>query len=463
MTIKTVLAIDLGAESGRVMVVHIDDGRLRFEELHRFANTPVMVRNTLQWDVLRLWYEIQFGISKCKALHPLSMGIDTWGVDFALLDSDGNLLGNPVHYRDRRTDGMMALAQARAGNEWLFENTGIQFIAINSLYQLLSLVEAKSPQLQAAHTFLTIPDLFNYWLTGAKYCEFSNATTTQLFNPRAGTWAENVMAVLGIPRHIFPPIIQPGTCIGTFEGIPVIAPACHDTGSAVASVPTQTNNYAYISSGTWSLVGMEVSDPIINADALNANVTNEGGVAGTYRLLKNVMGLWIIQQCRATWAAEGHTYTYAELTDMAKRVSSPCGIIDPNDIRLLPPGNHPQLIQTLCRERGQPVPHSHAEIVRCILDSLAATYASVINTLQKLTGKMCEVVHIVGGGSQNELLCQLTANATNLPVLAGPIEATVLGNALMQFIALGEIDNLAQARAMVARSIGLRRYMPGGR
>ena len=460
MTGQTVLAVDLGEESGRVMAVQYRNDTFQVDELNRFPNTPVSVRGTLHWDFLRLWHDIQAGLNKGLALQPVSIGVDTWGVDFALLDAHGELLGNPVHYRDRRTEGMMELTLRRVDKAWVFEQTGIQFMPFNTLYQLLSLVEKQSPQLKAAHTFLTAPDLINYWLTGTLACEFTNATTTQLFNPRTGNWATELMDALGISRAIFPAIIQPGTPIGAYEGVPVIAPACHDTGGAVAAVPTQTPHYAYISSGTWSLVGLEVTAPIINAAALAANVTNEGGVAGTYRLLKNVMGLWIIQQCRAVWETEGQAYTYTKLAQLAAAAPPLGSFIDPNDARFLPAGNLPQLIQAFCAERGQPVPQTPGEIVRCVLDSLALAYRDVLQTLLALTGATCEVIHIVGGGSQNELLCQLTANATGRPVVAGPAEATVLGNALVQLMGRGELTNLAEARQLVAKMSDLRRYEP---
>ncbi len=348
MVAKTVLAVDLGAESGRVMAIHFDGRALELDELHRFSNTPVTVGSTLHWDFLRLWGDIQAGISKGHELHPASLGVDTWGVDFGLLDSQGRLIGNPVHYRDGRTAGMMDRAFAMLPRSEIFARTGIQFMPINTLYQMLSLVESHSPQLAIAATFLTAPDLINYWLTGTKVCEFSNATTTQMFNPTTGTWATTIMAGLGIPEHIFPEIIQPGTPLGMYEGIPVIAPACHDTGSAVVAVPTDTADYAYISSGTWSLVGLEVDRPILTPEALAANVTNEGGVFDTYRLLKNVMGLWILQQCRAQWAREGQALSYDGLVQMAAAAAPLACFIDPNDERFLTPGDHPARIRDYC-------------------------------------------------------------------------------------------------------------------
>jgi rhamnulokinase len=456
----TVLAIDLGAESGRVMAVHFNGRSLRLEELHRFPNSTVTVNGALHWNFLRLWRDIQAGIGKGKALHPASIGVDTWGVDFGLLDRQGNLIGNPVHYRDGRTQGMMEAAFAKAPRADIFAQTGIQFMPINSLYQLLSLVESGSPQLEIAHTFLTAPDLLNYWLTGVKVCEFSNATTTQLFNPTTGTWATDLMAKLGIPSHIFPDIVKSGTRLGGYDGIPVIAPACHDTGSAVAAVPTTTDDFAYISSGAWSLVGLEIDRPILTAEALAANVTNEGGVYGAYRLLKNVMGLWILQQCRATWAAAGDDYSYGQLVEMAANADPLTAVFNPNDPAFLPPGDHPQRIRDYCQKTTQSAPQTPGAVVYCALKSLALAYREVLEQVTAVAEQKASVLHIVGGGAQNELLNQMTANATGLPVVAGPVEATVMGNALAQLISLGEIGDLAQARQIVAERDELKRYEP---
>lgn len=460
MAQKTVLAVDLGAESGRVMAVHFDGRRLQLEELHRFPNTTVKVNGTLHWDFLRLWNDIQAGIGLGKALNPASIGVDTWGVDFGLLDSQGSLIGNPVHYRDGRTDNMMEAAFAKVPKAQIFAQTGIQFLPINTLYQLLSLVESNSPQLGIAHTFLTAPDLLNYWLTGAKVCEFSIATTTQLFNPTKAAWAAELMGLLGIPEQIFPEIVPPGTRLGSYDGIPVTAPACHDTGSAVAAVPAQNADFAYISSGTWSLVGLEVQKPLLTDQALAANVTNEGGVYGTYRLLKNVTGLWILQQCRATWAAAGQDFSYSELVALAAGAQPLLSFINPNDDLFLTPGDHPQRIRDVCRETGQPVPESTGAVVRCVLESLALAYREVLEKVTAVAGQSASVLHIVGGGTQNILLNQMAANATGLPVVTGPIEATVIGNALVQLISLGEIAGLSQARQIVAGLDELQRYNP---
>ena len=456
----TVLAVDLGAESGRVMAVHFDGQSLKLDELHRFPNTTVNVRGTLHWDFLRLWSDIQTGIDKGKALNPAGIGVDTWGVDFGLLDTQGRLIGNPVHYRDARTNGMMETVFARVPQADVFKQTGIQFMPINTLYQMMSLVESQSPQLQIADTFLTAPDLLNYWLTGRKVCEFSNATTTQMFNPSTGTWAFDMLETLGIPTHILPKIVPPGTPLGTYDGIPVIVPACHDTGSAVAAVPTQTPDYAYISSGTWSLVGLEIDEPVISTAALEANVTNEGGVYGTYRLLKNVVGLWIIQQCRAVWQQQGHHYSYAELVQLAQSAPPLRSLIAPNDLLFLPPGDHPANVRTFCERTNQPIPETPGQVVRCVMESLALAYRDVVERLLAVSGRTAEIIHIVGGGTQNELLSQMTANATGLPVVAGPIEATVIGNALVQLIALGELSDIREARQLAAQVDALKQYNP---
>lgn len=460
MAERTVLAVDLGAESGRVMAVHFDGRTLRLQALHRFPNTPVTINGTLYWDFLRLWDDIQTGIERGRALKPASIGVDTWGVDFGLLDSQGNLIGNPVHYRDSRTAGMMDRVFATVPRSEIFAQTGIQFMPINTLYQLMSLVESGSPHLQIANTFLTAPDLFNHWLTGEKVCEYSNATTTQLLDATTGDWATDIMDRLGIPSHIFPAIVPPGTRLGTYDGIPVIAPACHDTGSAVAAIPTRLTDFAYISSGTWSLVGLEVDRPILTPEALAANVTNEGGVFGTFRLLKNVMGLWILQQCRAVWSSLGQEFSYAELVAMAEKTPPFTSVINPNDTSFLAAGDHPQRIRDYCHQTNQPVPQTPAAVVRCVLDSLALAYREALEQVQSVSGHPISTVHIVGGGTQNALLNQMTANATGLPVIAGPVEATIIGNALMQFISLDEIANLTQGRQIVAEMKELRRYDP---
>ncbi len=460
MAVKTVLAVDLGAESGRVMAVHFDGKQLSSEEVYRFPNVPVSASGTLFWDILRLWHEIQTGIEKGKALKPASLGVDAWGVDFALLDSTGQLLGNPVHYRDRRTGGVMERALARLPREEIFAETGIQFMPINTLYQLYSLVERSDPQLKAAATFLTIPDLINAWLTGEKVCEYTEATTTQMIGAQSGEWACDMLARLSIPVDPLPPVVRPGTRLGAYENIPIIAPACHDTQSAVAAISASDGCTAYISSGTWSLVGVETPQPILTADALAANVTNEGGVYGTTCLLANVTGLWILQQCRATWKEQGHDYPYGALVELASDAPTLASFIDVSDLRFLPQGNHPSLVQDYCQETGQPIPSTHGAVVRCVLESLALKYRRVLGILHRLTGRDLATVQIVGGGSQNELLNQLTANATAMRVTAGPVEATVVGNALVQLITLGEIKDIQEGRQIVGGMGEMRHYEP---
>jgi rhamnulokinase len=455
-----VVAVDLGAESGRVVTATLDGQQVALEVCHRFPNGPVSVRGTLYWDILHLWREIQEGIASCLSRAPASIGVDTWGVDFALLDRQGRLIGNPVHYRDARTEGMQAAAFRRVPREDIFAATGIQFMPINTLYQLVSLVESGDPALDQAQTFLTIPDLVNYWLTGEQVCEFSNATTTQCYNPHTHDWARDMLGRLGIPAGIFPPIVRPGTRLGTYAGVPVIAPACHDTGSAVAAVPTATPRYAYLSSGTWSLLGLEVPQAIVTGRALSANLTNEGGAADTFRLLKNIMGLWIVQQCRATWAAAGQAYDYATLNDLARQAAPFAAFIDPDDLSFLPPGDMPARIAAFCQRTGQTPPDTASAITRCVLESLALKYRYFLDLLIEVGGQSVDVIHVIGGGSQNDLLCQMTANATHRPVIAGPVEATALGNALVQWMALGEVSSLADARALVRASFDLKTYEP---
>ncbi|MBF8284962.1 MAG: pentulose/hexulose kinase [Anaerolineales bacterium] len=465
------VALDLGAESGRAMLAGFDGRTLRLEEVHRFPNGGVRVLDSLHWNPLRLFADIKHGLEACaqKAGRAVSgLGLDTWGVDFALLGRDDELLGNPFHYRDRRTLGMMEKAFERVPPEEIFERTGIQFMPINSLYMLLSM--AGTPALEAASTFLMIPDLFNFWLSGRKACEFTDATTTQLYDQRAGDWARSVIEKLGLPRHIFLPVTQPGTVLGPLlptvaeevglDSVPVIAPACHDSGSAVAAVPARNKNAAYISSGTWSIVGVEVHAPIITPQSLQFNFTNEGGVSGTVRFLKNVMGLWIVQECRRVWAQAGEELTYAELAAMAERAVPFVSLVDPDDEAFLRPGNMPARLRDFCARTGQPVPEEKGALLRCIFDSLALKYRVAIERIEAMLGRRLEVIHVVGGGSQNRLLCQLTADAAGRPVIAGPVEATAIGNAVVQAMALGHLGSLADAREVIQYSFELITYEP---
>jgi rhamnulokinase len=476
MTEQIYLGVDLGAESGRVIAGCWDGRRMRLEELHRFPNGPVAIADTLRWDILRLWSEIQTGLTLAgrrfgKAV--VSVGVDTWGVDFALLSKSGELLGQPYNYRDPRTRGMVEQACQRVPRQEIFAATGVQFMELNTLYQLLALQQNSPELLAAAETLLTTPDYLNWCLSGARVSEFSIATTTQCFSPAKRDWAFDLLGKFNLPARIFPEIVTPGTRIGSLHqslgertglgSIQVIAPAEHDTGSAVAAVPTAHTgkaNWAYLSSGTWSLLGVEVKEAQLSPRTLELNMTNEGGVDSTFRLLKNIMGLWLVQQCKRAFEARGRSWDYAELVRVASEAPALRSLVDPNDERFLNPTDMPAAIQGYCKETGQPVPESEGALVRCALESLALKYQSVIGSLEELTGQKIEVIHVVGGGSQNNLLNQFTADACNRPVLAGPIEATVLGNVLVQARAAGEIQNLTDLRAIVRTSSDMREFMP---
>lgn len=454
------------------MRASFDGRRLSLDEAHRFPNGPVRVLGSQHWDALRLFAEIKHGLA--LAARPAGLdgiGLDTWGLDFGLLDRDDHLVGNPYHYRDARTDGMPERAFQRVPREEIFERTGIQFMPINTLYQLLSMVEAHSAALDAAQTLLLMPDLFNFWLAGRKAVEFTNATTTQMYDQRAGDWAWPLLERLGLPVHILPRVARPATVLGPLldsvaeeigagANVPVIAPACHDTGAAVAAVPAAEGRWAYISSGTWSLVGAEVARPVITSQSLADNFTNEGGVAGTVRLLKNVSGLWLLQECRRVWAERGAGRSYEWLLAAAEAAQPFAALVDPDDPAFLHPADMPAALAEYCVRAGQPAPASQPALARCIFESLALKYRWVLEKLEGLLGYRLDVIHIVGGGALNVLLCQLTADAAGRPVIAGPVEAAALGNALVQAIALGELASLADARGIVRESFELRRYKP---
>ena len=458
MSALHVTAIDLGATSGRVMDAAFDGAQLQLSELHRFPNIPVQTPNALHWDVLRLWHEITIGISAAE--NAASIGLDCWGVDYALLDSAGELLANPYHYRDPRTNGAMDWVFERMPRREIFARTGIQFMPLNALYQLAASIRDGSPLLDHADSMLTIADLFNYWLTGSKTCEFTEATTMQLYNPALAAWDREIMAAVGIPTDILTPIAQPGTNIGTYQGIDVILPACHDTGSAVVAMPSTAENAAYLSSGTWSLLGLELDEPIISDAAYNANLTNEGGYDDTWRLLKNIMGLWVVDQCRATWKAAGDDYSFEQLTAMVEGAAPFKAFIEPDDPAFLPPGDMPARVIEYCRRTGQPTPQNHAEVMATVYVSLAYKYRYVLEQLIAVSGREVDVLHIIGGGSQNALLNQMTANAIGRQVIAGPAEATATGNAIVQLIAIGELSGVADARAMLSGARDLVRHEP---
>ena len=474
MSATICLAIDLGAESGRAILGRLENDRLELEEVHRFPNGPVRVHDHLHWDVLRIWSEIQTGLhlAAAKAGGELaSLGMDTWGVDYALLDSHGRLLGNPYHYRDSRTDGMVEAASEIVPLAEIYRQTGIQFMQINSLYQLLSMRLAGDPALQAARAFLSIPDLFNFWLTGEQASEFTIATTTQCFNPSTGNWAWELLEKLGLPDGIFQVLIQPGATFGKLRPavareagaaiLPVMAVGSHDTASAVAAVPAETERAAFISSGTWSLMGSETPAPVISEQSLAFNFTNEGGVGGGYRFLKNISGMWLVQECRRAWAAAGRDYSYAELTELAAGAAPFRSLVNPNAPDFLSPGDMPARIQRYCQEHGEPAPDSVGAFVRCALESLALAYRHTLGQLEQALGYPLDAIHIVGGGSRNRLLNQFTADATGKPVIAGPVEATAIGNVLVQAMALGQLNSLAEARSLVRRSFPVETFTPG--
>jgi sugar (pentulose or hexulose) kinase len=452
----------------------LEDDCLSLEEVYRFPNGPVRVQGHLHWDVLRIWSEIQHGLRLAAAHGGLSsLGVDTWGVDFGLLDDAGNLIGNPYHYRDSRTDGMMEAAFARMPRQEIYRQTGIQFMQLNSLYQLLSMRLQNDPALECAASLLTMPDLFNYWLTGRKANEFTIATTTQCYNPITADWAWEVLRRLEIPASLFQPIIQPGSILGEINadtaqeaglaGLQVVAVGSHDTASAVAAVPAESGRIVFISSGTWSLVGSETPKPVISERSLAFNFTNEGGIGGTFRFLKNISGLWLVQECRRAWAAAGQEFSYAELTRLAAEAPAFHSLVDPNDAAFLSPGEMPERIGRYCLKRGQPPPTGAGQFVRCALESLALAYRKAIEELEQALGYTLEAIHIVGGGSQNRLLNQFAADATGKPVIAGPVEATAIGNVLVQAMAMGQLSSLAEARQLVRRSFPVEVFEPARR
>jgi rhamnulokinase len=438
------LAVDLGAESGRVVLGRFDGGRVSLEEVHRFPNTAVRLPDGLHWDVLRILSEVKDGLARAAREEKIEgVGVDSWGVDFGLLDSEGVLVSNPYHHRDARTEGMMEEAFGLVSKEEIYQTTGIQFLPINTLYQLLAM--RGSPLLEAAETMLLIPDLINYWLTGEKTCEYTNATTTQLLDFE-GRWSHDLFGRMGLPTRVLAPVVPPATELGPLlpdvaeeigAGPPVFAVASHDTASAVVAVPAHDEDFAYISSGTWSLVGVETPEPVVTREAMEANLTNEGGFGGKTRLLRNVMGLWLLQECRRTWAREGREYSYEELAHMAEDAPAGGPVVDPDHPAFLAPGDMLSRIRRFCEATGQEQPQEPGVVTRCVLESLALKYRWVLEKTEEIIGREVGVVHVVGGGVRNELLCQLTADAARRPVVAGPVEATALGNLMVQAYARG--------------------------
>lgn len=469
----SVLAFDLGASSGRAVIGRLEDGKLTVHEIHRFPNDPVQVGDRLYWDILRLYHEIKQGIVKARqaGYAVKSIGIDSWAVDFGLIGPDGELLANPLHYRDRHTDGMMEEVFSRITPKELYAKTGLQFLQFNTLFQLAALAKVHSPALANAEKLLMIPDLLRYFLTGVMKGEYTNASTTQLVGAVERMWnGELAAAAVGVKPSLLPEIVPPGTFVGTLrpsvceelkvDPIPVVTVAEHDTASAVAAVPALEQDFAYLSCGTWSLLGTELDHPVLTEQALEWNFTNEGGYNETYRLLKNIMGLWLVQECKRTWDKEGKIFTYSELARMAEEAEPFVSFIDPDDDRFLHPQDMPEQIRRFCLETNQPVPESEGAVIRSILESLALKYRWVLERTEILAGKRFSGLHIVGGGILNEALCRFTAGAIGRPVWAGPAEASAVGNVLVQLIASGDVPDLETGRALVRNSFDIVTYEP---
>lgn len=468
---KRVLAFDFGASSGRAIIGCFDGDKITLEEVHRFSNDPVSVGGTVYWDVLRLFYEIKQGIIKAKIAGGFdSIGIDTWGVDFGLIDSEGKLMENPVHYRDARTAGLVDEAFKTMPKEKLYGITGIQFMELNTLFQLISLKKYRPWMLERADKMLFMPDLFGYMLTGKMCAEYSIASTSQLIDLDKRTWSKEILDAFGIKESVFAPLVQPGTVLGELskevceecgvDPVPVISVCGHDTQSAITSVPCEDGDFAFLSSGTWSLFGTELDKPIVNETSMNINITNEGGFDGSTGFLKNIIGLWLIQESRRQWKREGKEYSYADLEKLALAAEPFKCFIDPDAPEFVPHGNIPERVREFCRKTGQYVPETVGEIMRCIYESLAMKYRLTFEKLRECTERDYPVIHVIGGGTKDGLLCQMTANSCDRTVKAGPIEATVMGNVAVQLMSNGSVKNIGQARKIVAESSELKTFEP---
>ncbi len=468
---KRVLAFDFGASSGRAIIGCFDGDKITLEEVHRFSNDPVSVGGTVYWDVLRLFYEIKQGIIKAKIAGGFdSIGIDTWGVDFGLIDSEGKLMENPVHYRDARTVGLVDEAFKTMPKEKLYGITGIQFMELNTLFQLISLKKYRPWMLERADKMLFMPDLFGYMLTGKMCAEYSIASTSQLIDLDKKTWSKEILDAFGIKESVFAPLVQPGTVLGELskevceecgvDPVPVISVCGHDTQSAITSVPCEDGDFAFLSSGTWSLFGTELDKPIVNETSMNINITNEGGFDGSTGFLKNIIGLWLIQESRRQWKREGKEYSYADLEKLALAAEPFKCFIDPDAPEFVPHGNIPERVREFCRKTGQYVPETVGEIMRCIYESLAMKYRLTFEKLRECTERDYPVIHVIGGGTKDGLLCQMTANSCDRTVKAGPIEATVMGNVAVQLMSDGSVKNIGQARKIVANSSELKTFEP---
>ncbi len=470
---KRVLAFDFGASNGRALIGEITEGKIVYTEVHRFSNDPVLLNGKLYWDFLRLFHEIKTGIVKAKQAGGFdSIGIDTWGVDYGFLDKEGNLINTPYHYRDLRTENAMEkVFDICGGKDVVYNRTGIQFMRFNTLFQLYVSVTEDKETVDRAETMLFMPDLMAYFLTGKKVAEYTIASTSQMINPFTKEWDKDLIAKTGFDVSKLPEIVPSGYVYGNVkqeiceelgvESVPVIAVCTHDTGSAVAAVPGEMDNCCYISCGTWSLMGVELDNPVVNEESFKENFTNEGGYNKTIRFLKNIMGLWIIQESRRWWVKEGNEYSFAELADMAEKSRSVC-YIDPDYPDFDNPGNMPEKIREFCRKTGQEIPQTIGEFARCIYESLALKYKYTLESIEKLTGKKFNAINIIGGGCKASILCKMAADICGVKVVAGPSEATALGNIAVQLISLGEVKDIKQAKVMIGAGGDVKEYAPEG-
>ena len=458
---KRVLAFDFGASSGRAILAEYENGHLTYKEAHRFENCPRERDGHFRWDFADLMANVHQGIEKAGAFD--SIGFDTWGVDFGLLDEDGKLLGDPVHYRDSRTEGMVEKAMARMDADALYTATGSQIMAINTLFQLLAVQEQDAETWEKARRLLFMPDLFAHALCGANVCEATIASTSQMLDARTGAWSRDVLQSFAIPEHLFAPRVNSGTVVGEYQGAKVIAVAGHDTQCAVAAMPAPDANAAFLSCGTWSLLGCELDAPVLTEQSRLLALSNEQGANGKVNYLKNIIGLWLIQESRRQWRREGQEYSYAQLEQLALAAEPLRSFIDPDDPLFTPPGDIPGRVREFCRRTGQPVPETVGQVMRCIYESLALKYRFALKQLSRATGKQFSVLHVLGGGAKDGLLCRMTADCAGIPVIAGPVEATALGNILPELVALGELPDIAAGRALIAATEPVKRFAPGDR
>lgn len=468
------LAVDLGASSGRVMECRWDGGQFDVQEVHRFPNGAVRLGSELHWDAPGIWAEIQTGLKKTKARQgrvPAGIGIDSWGVDYGLLDARDRLLGNPYHYRDARTNGLPEAMSAVMSSRQLFRATGVQTMAINTCFQLASIARRGSRTLEDARTLLMIPDLFQFRLCGEKRAEYTEATTTELYDPRARCWSQETLEKFGLPERIFPQVVQPGTVLGQVlpdvlaecgfaDSFPSIAVASHDTASAVAAIPGLDEASAFLSSGTWSLMGVAAEEPNLSDEAFDCGFTNEGSADGKSMLVKNMTGLWVLQECVRLWSAGGKRFTWSDLEEAASQAVAFHCFINPAAAELQAPADMRAAVAGYCVQTGQPAPETPGEVARCVFESLSFSYAQVLEDLERVTGRALNIVRVVGGGCLNRFLCQMTADACQREVIAGPVEAAALGNAMVQAVATAHLADLAEGRAALGRSVQYQTYSP---